>query len=104
WLERTPESFVPSHPGAIHPDAVLPRVTDNKILRFDVPAIYLKLDSQRAALGLTWAEVAAEIGRVYSAKSLKNMSRQQRTGFPHVMRLARWLRCPAASLTRVASW
>src|SRR5262249_39951202 len=47
WLERTPESFVPSHPGAIHPDAVLPRVTDNKILRFDVPAIYLKLDSQR---------------------------------------------------------
>jgi hypothetical protein len=104
WLDRTPESFVPGHPGAAHPDARLPQVASNKVLRFDVPSIYGKLDARRTARGLTWAQAAAEIGGLYSAESLKNMSKQQRTGFPHVMRVARWLHCPAAALTRVADW
>ena len=89
WLDRSPESFVPGHPGAVHPDALLPRIRDQRILRFDVPLIYLKLDAQRTARGLTWAEVAAEIGGLFSADQLKNMRKQQRTGFPQVMRLAR---------------
>lgn len=104
WLDRTPESFVPGHPGAAHPDARLPRVSGDKILRFDVPSIYAKLNNQRAARGLTWAQAAAQIGGLYRAETLKNMSKQQRTGFPHVMRLAQWLHCPAAALTRVAGW
>jgi uncharacterized protein YfiM (DUF2279 family) len=104
WLDRTPESFVPGHPGATHPDAQLQKVTGARILRFDVPAIYARLDAQRAAGSLTWTEVAAEIGGLYTAASLRNMSKQQRTGFPHVMRLARWLHCPASALTRVAAW
>jgi hypothetical protein len=33
WLDRTPESFVPRHPGAAHPGARLPRVSGDKILR-----------------------------------------------------------------------
>lgn len=102
WLDRTPESFVPAHPGATHPDARLPRVTGNNILRFDVPLIYSRLDAQRVARGLTWEQAAAEIGGLYNAGILRNMRRQQRTGFPHVMRLARWLHCPVAALTRVA--
>jgi hypothetical protein len=53
---------------------------------------------------LTWAQAAAEIGGLYNADTLKNMSKAQRTGFPHVMRLARWLHCPAALLTRVSDW
>lgn len=104
WLDRTPESFVPGHPGAMHPAARLPQVSTDKILRFDVSAIYDKLDGQRAARGLTWAQTAAEIGGLYNAETLKNMSKSRRTGFPHVMRLARWLRCPAATLIRVARW
>jgi hypothetical protein len=104
WLDRTPESFVPGHPGAAHPGARLPRVSGDKILRFDVSSIYAKLNNQRAARGLTWAQAAAEIGGLYSAQTLKNMSKQRRTGFPHVMRLARWLHCPAAALTRIADW
>lgn len=103
WLDRTPESFVPGHPGAYHPDARLPRVGAGHILRFDVPSIYAKLDAQRGARGLTWKEVAAQIGGFCNAESLRNMSKRQRTGFPHVMRLARWLRCPAAALTRMAA-
>ena len=39
-----------------------------------------------------------------SAETLKRMSKRRRTGFPHVMRLARWLRCPAVALTRIATW
>jgi len=102
WLDRTPESFVPGHTGAAHPDARLPRATGNGILRFDVPSIYARLDARRTACGLTWDQVAAEIGGLYSAASLRNMRNQQRTAFPHVMRLARWLGCPAAAFTRVA--
>jgi len=104
WLDRTPESFVPGHPGATHADARLKRVNAGKILRFDVPLIYATLDAQRLAQNLTWNEVAAEIGGLYTAATLKNMRKQQRTSFPHIMRLSRWLHCPAAALTRVAEW
>ena len=103
WLGRTPESFVPGHPAAFHPDARLPQVGAANILRFDVPSIYARLDAQRVARGLTWTEVAAQIGSFYSAESLRNMSKRQRTGFPHVMRLSRWLHCPVAALTRVSA-
>jgi len=103
WLDRTPESFVPGHPGAEHPDARLPRVTGGRVLRFDVPAIYGRLDAQREVRGLSWAEAAAQIGGLYNAEMLKSMNKRQRTGFPHVMRLARWLRCPAAKLTRITN-
>jgi hypothetical protein len=101
WLDRTPESFVPGHPGGGHPDARLPEVSGAGILRFDVPSIFAKLDAQRAARGLTWTQVAAQVGGLYNAVSLRNMSKGQRTGFPHVMWLARWLHCPVAALTHV---
>jgi len=92
------------YPGATHPDARLPCLGDGRILRFDVPLIYSKLDALRTPRGLTWVEVAGEIGGLCSADQLKNMGKQQRTGFPEVMRLARWLHCPAAALTRIARW
>src|SRR5262245_56925149 len=104
WLDRTPESFVPGHPGAAHPHARLPRVAGSKILRFHVYSIYEQLTNLRAARGLTWAQAAAEIGGLYTAETLRSMNKRQRTGFPHVMRLARWLHCPAVALTRVANW
>lgn len=34
----------------------------------------------------------------------KGVGNGQRTAFPQVMRLSRWLRSPAASLTRIAHW
>jgi hypothetical protein len=36
--------------------------------------------------------------------ALHSLSKRQRTSFPHIMRLARWLHCPAAVLPRVAGW
>ena len=102
WLDRSPESFVPGHPGANRPEARLSLVGSDCVLRFDVPLIHSKLDELRGARGLTWAEAAREIGGFYNAETLRNMRWQQRTAFPQVMRLARWLRCPAAALTRIA--
>jgi hypothetical protein len=102
WLDRTPESFVPDHPGAMRPEARLARVPSGRILRFDVQLIFSKLDAQRSTRQLTWSEVAAEVGRFYTAQNLKDMSKQKRTTFPHVMRLARWLRCPVVALTRAS--
>jgi len=104
WLGRSPETFVAGHPGADHPDAQLPHVNGGRILRFDVPLIYAKLDTARLSRGLTWTEVAGEVGGLCSPEQLRAMRTQQRTSFPHVMRLARWLRCPAVALTRLARW
>jgi hypothetical protein len=102
WLDRTPESFVPGHPGAMHPEARLPQVRSHQVLRFDVPSIYSRLDVLRIARGLSWKQVAAEIGGLCNAEKLKNLAKQKRTSFPYVMRLARWLQCPAAELTHMA--
>jgi hypothetical protein len=104
WLDRSPESFVAGHPGADHPDAQLPRVDGERILRFDVPLIYAKLETVRSSRGLTWTQVAGEVGGSFGPERLRVTRRQQRTTFPQVMRLARWLRCPAAALTRIALW
>ncbi|HVW10471.1 MAG TPA: hypothetical protein VHC90_17910 [Bryobacteraceae bacterium] len=102
WLDRTPESFVPGHPGADHPEARLPRAGVPAILRFDVPGIYAKIETQRNARRLTWKEAACDIGGFFNAESLRSLSRGKRIAFPGVMRLARWLHCPAAALTRMA--
>ena len=103
WLDRMPESFVPGHPGADRPEANLPRPEATKILRFDVSAIHAALDRTRADLGLSWHEVAAQVGGNYNAQTLQDMSNRSRTSFPRVVRLARWLRRPCASLTHVVS-
>jgi len=104
WLDRTPESFVAGHPGAHHPAARLPHVSKTQILRFDVPLIFSKLEAVRSARGLSWAQVAQEIGGRATAEGLRNLKNAQRTAFPQVMRMVRWLRCPAAALTRIAPW
>ena len=104
WLGRSPESFVPGHPGADHPEAQLPRVKRDQILRFDVALIYSKLEAVRSSRGLTWTEVAGEVGRFCSPRGLRSMRTQQRTAFPQIMWITRWLRCPAAGLTRIADW
>jgi hypothetical protein len=100
WLNRTPESFVPGHTPAAN--EVLPHVESDRILRFDAIAIYKAMDAQRATRGLTWPEVAREIGRVASG-GLTRLANGGRVGFPEVMRIFRWLGRPAASFTREAS-
>jgi hypothetical protein len=96
WLDRAPESFVPGNGGG----APLPRVPADKILRFDTRAIYASLDARRRERGLTWAQVANEIGGLRPA-ALTRLANRGRTAFPDVIRVARWLGRSVASLTWV---
>jgi hypothetical protein len=98
WLGRAPEDFVPGHPQSA-PGTALPPVARGRILRFDLPAIYAAIDAKRAERGMTWAETAREIGG-FSVAGLTRMAKGGRTAFPHVVRIARWLRRPVATLTR----
>ena len=100
WLGRTPESFVPGHPAPTR-DAALPAVAPGRILRFDTRAIHAALDARRIARCIAWSDVAREIGGIAPA-CLTRLSKGGRTGFPHVMRIVRWLGRPAASFTRAS--
>jgi len=102
WLGRTPESFVPGHKAATS-EGALPHARQGQILRFDARAIHAALDAQRAERGMTWTQVAAEIGGC-AAPSLTRLAKGGRTGFPEVVRIARWLGRPVASLTRLSDW
>jgi hypothetical protein len=98
WLGRSPESFVPGHPGADRPEAQLPPAAAAELPSFDVTRIYARLDTERERRRLSWLQVAQEIGDPFTANGLQRLHRGRIVRFPAVMRLARWLRCPAASL------
>jgi hypothetical protein len=103
WLGRTPESFGPGVEDADHAKYQLPRVGRGQILRLDTRKLHAALDAQRRERGLTWSETARDIGG-YTPNMLTNLAKGPRTGFPRVMRLARWLDTPLAHFTRIASW
>lgn len=102
WLDRSPESFVSDQNG-IMKDAPLPKVSEDRILRWDASAIHAALDDARQSRDMTWAKLAAEIGG-HNADGLKRLKEGGRVGFPRVMRILRWLEMPAANLTRVSEW
>jgi hypothetical protein len=104
WLGRTPESFAPpSNNRTFTGPATLPEVARGQVLRFDTRAIYLALDAQRISRGITWKQVAQEIGGLNPA-SLTGLSKGGRTWFPQVMRIFAWLGRSAASFTRASDW
>jgi transcriptional regulator with XRE-family HTH domain len=103
WLGRSPESFVRGHTRETDPADLLPDIGPSHVLRFDAQAIFTALDGARAARGLTWRQVADEIGGMQSG-SLTRLAQGGRVGFPDIMRIAAWLERPAASLTRPSSW
>ena len=94
WLGRSPESFVPGHPAADRPEAQLPSHGADALPSFDLPWIHAKLDAGRSCLGLSWLQVAQELGGPFTANGLQRLPRSRSIRFPAVMRLARWLRCP----------
>ena len=98
WLKRTPESFVPGCNATARESLALPSVRPDQILRFDARAIYAALEGRRVERGITWAQVAGEIGG-FRAAGLRRLAKGGRVGFPSVMRIARWLGRPAESLT-----
>lgn len=101
WLRRTPESFVPGYDKQTLQNAALPEVGPNRVLRFDTRSIYKALQARRIERGMTWEEVADDVGGCKPAQ-LKHLSEGGRTWFPLVMRIVRWLGRTAASFTRIS--
>ena len=101
WLGQTPESFVPG--AATDAGAPLPAVRPEQVLRLHTRRLHAALNIKRTARGLTWARVAEEIGPGVSAGSLMNLSKGGRMGFPHVIRMTRWLDVPLALFVRITS-
>jgi hypothetical protein len=95
WLDRTPESFIPGHPAPVTPRTQLPQAPPDRRLRWDVRALHAALDARRRDLGMTWKQVAEEIGG-FTPSTLTGLARVRHVGFPRVMRLVGWLDRPAA--------
>jgi len=101
WLCRTPESFVPGFVDAEAERFQLRQVHVEQTLRWDAKALHAALNAQREAGGMTWSQVAQELGGFTSAM-LTNLANGGRVGLPGVMRIVGWLGRPAATFTRVA--
>ena len=71
-----------------------------RILRWDAAALHAALNTKRQAAGMTWQDVANEIGGV-SSGMLTHLAKGGRVGFPGVMRMTAWVGQPAAAFTRL---
>jgi hypothetical protein len=103
WLRRTPESFVPGFEGAAAERYRLKELESTQILRWDTHALYSALNTQRQARGMSWREVASEVGG-YTPATMTHLAKGGRTSFPQVMRAIAWLGQPAAFFARVSNW
>jgi DNA-binding phage protein len=59
------------------------------MLRFDAAALYVALDRQRIARGMTWSQVAAETGA--SAATIKRTKEGGRMEVDGMLALVNWL-------------
>jgi hypothetical protein len=99
WLGRSPESFGDGASTAA--GTPLPAVGPHQVLRLDTRRLHVALNVARVERGLTWAEVADAIGGRTTHSTLVHLSKGGRSGFPHVMRLTRWLGAPLAHIVRI---
>lgn len=60
--------------------------------RFDAKALYAALDNQRTARGLSWKQVAAEVG--VSPSTLTRTRRGGRMEVDGMLAMVSWLRVP----------
>jgi transcriptional regulator with XRE-family HTH domain len=70
---------------------------DKNAGRFDARALYAALDAQRLARGMTWREVAREVG--VSASSLTRTKEGGRLEVDGMLAMVRWLGRTAESFT-----
>jgi hypothetical protein len=96
WLDRAPESFATT--AVI--GATLPIVQGHGVLRVDTRALHAALSAKRVKRGLTWVQIAREIGG-WQVGGLIRLSKGGRTAFPPVLRVTAWLGRPLAAFVRV---
>lgn len=100
WLDRTPESFVPGSP-LDSAAARLPDVGPDRRLRWDIAALAEAVEARRLERGLTWAQVAGEVGCSVSQVSTLR-TRAYGIDMALAMRITHWLGRPAAGFTVAA--
>lgn len=99
WLGRAPESFLTLRNGVAEPCETLPEPGPSRLLRFDTQSIHAALDTERRRRGLTWKQVADELPG-FTPGTLTNLASGPLIGFPRVMLITQWLRCPATRFVR----
>ncbi len=100
WLGRAPEEFL-AGPAADVGDVRLPEPGPDSRLRWDLAQLHAALNEERQRLQLTWAELASQIGCTPSRLTNLRTARQADMGL--AMRVAQWLRRPAAQFVYPAS-
>jgi transcriptional regulator with XRE-family HTH domain len=94
WLGETPEAFV--RPTRVASAAGVPPG------RCDAAAVHRLLDERRRGRGLTWRQVAAELGDGVAPGMLTRLAGGGRMSIQLLVAAAAWLGCPIDRLTRGA--
>jgi hypothetical protein len=102
WLANSPEDFL-QEPAPLAKNKPLPPAGKDRRLRWDLHLLYGELNALRREQGLTWAQLATQLGCTPS----------QLTGLPNVkfaigidltMRIVQWMHRPAADFVYAAEW
>jgi hypothetical protein len=101
WLGRAPEHFL-TGPVLDVGDVSLPGADTDARLRWDLHQLHAAADEQRREQGLTWAQLAEELG--CTPARLTNLRTARLADLDLVMRLTQWLRRPAAAFIHPAQW
>lgn len=101
WLGRAPEDFL-TGPVADVGDVRLPAAGPDHRLRWELSELHAALNERRQEAGLTWPELAAELGCTPSR--LTNLRTARLADMDLAMRITQWLRRPAAAFIHPAGW
>ena len=101
WLGRSPEEFLVG-PVVDVGDAGLPDAGPDSRLRWDLSQLHTALNQRRQERGLTWSELAQELGCTPSR--LTNLRTARMADMDLTMRVTQWLEKPAAEFIHAARW
>lgn len=101
WLGRPPEDFLIG-PVADVGDAALPEAGAGSRLRWNLNELHAAMNAKRGESELTWAELAQHLDCTPSR--LTNLRTARFADMDLTMRIAQWLRQPAAAFIHPAQW
>ena len=101
WLAKAPEDFL-TGPVIDVGDVRLPEPGPGHRLRWDLNQLYVALNAQRQARGLTWSTLAQELDCTPSR--LTNLRTARMADLDLTMRVTQWLEKPAADYIHAAEW
>lgn len=101
WLGRSPEEFLTGRVADVG-DVALPEPGPENRLRWDLNELFMAMNAERRRQGLTWAELAHDVG--CTPNRLTNLKTARQADLALTMRITQWLRKPAAAFVHPATW